>query len=161
MDPRIIKNEKGYQAAVAELEALMESDHADSEATSASIELLALLISKYEEETFPTEKVSPADVVRFLMEERGLAQKDLAEDFGSASRVSDFLSGRRGLSLSTIVSLNRKYHVPFELLIDAGVQRKPRGIVRKKKRAKPNRARLGGASVCTEQAAPYRTKRKK
>ena len=137
MDLRIIKTEDEYEKAASELEALMDAKDADSDEKSARIELLALLIQKYEEESIPTDDVTPVDVVEFIMEQRGLAQKDLAKDFGSAARVSDFLAGRRGLSIPTIVALHRKYHVPMELLIDQNMTRKPRGEgARKAKRSK-------------------------
>lgn len=161
MDPRIIKTEDEYEKAVAALEALMEAKDADSDEKSAQIELLALLIQKFEEESIPTDDVTPVDVVEFIMDQHGLAQKDLAEDFGSAARVSDFLAGRRGLSIPTIVALNRKYRVPMELLIDQTATRKPRGPgARKPKRSKarPSSSHFGSAAVSISHAVPKRKK---
>lgn len=132
MDARILKTEGDYEAAVAEIETLMEASEDDSRAIDR-LELLALLVQKYEDEHFPVGEVTPVDVLKFVMEQRGLAQKDLAAAFGSAARVSDFLAGRRGLSLSTIIALNRDFHVPFELLIDPNAaERKPRGTSAKR-----------------------------
>ena len=42
--------------------------------------------------------MTAVEVVRYLMEENGLTQVDLAPLFGGQSRVSDFLAGKRSLS---------------------------------------------------------------
>ena len=130
METGILKSEKDYEAALAELGELFECEDDDVAARDRA-ELLALLVEKYEAGRYSIPSGSPIDVVRFLMDQHDLDQKDLVDVFGAASRVSDFLRGVRGLSLPTIVALHQKFHVPYEALIDEGAERKPRGIVRK------------------------------
>jgi HTH-type transcriptional regulator / antitoxin HigA len=76
-----------------------------------AIELLTLLIERYEEEHFQVPAASPADVLRFLLERHGLKQRDLARDLGGESVVSEVLSGKRKLNTSHIEALSRRFHV--------------------------------------------------
>lgn len=61
--------------------------------TSAAIELLTLLI-RCEETDYPVPTTDAVSVVRFLIEQQGLTQRDLVQEFGSESAVSMFLARR-------------------------------------------------------------------
>lgn len=157
---RIIRTEGHYKKAVAKLERLME--HPDAEKAGRigdDIELLAMLVEKYEEERFPVGEVKPVEILRFVMEQRDLAQKDLAPLFGGRARISDFLAGRRGLSAATIVALHRELHIPLELLVDKHVTRKPRGIAGR--RSDVTKSRRDGAGMASERPARYLNRRRK
>ena len=70
MHTKIIKSEDEYNRMVAEVERLMDS--ADSDAVAHDrLELLSLLVQKYEDENFPVAAVSPQDVVKFVQSSRG------------------------------------------------------------------------------------------
>ena len=151
---RIIRTESHYARALEELERLLE--HPDAEKSGRigdDIELLSMLVEKYEEAHFPIGEAKPVEILRYVMEQRDLAQKDLAPMFGGRARVSDFFAGRRGLSATTIVALNRGLHIPVELLIDKTAKRKPRGL--------PKSRRSDGASIASERSARYRSRRRK
>ena len=152
----VVTRKRLREAAVAELERLMESkpDSELSEDEGSRIELLGLLIQKWEDEQFGPPKATPRQVLEFVMEQRGLEQHDLADAFGDAARVSDFLAGRRGLSLPTIVALHRQLHIPYEALIDESIRRKPRGVAAK-------RRRVSVPSIAREKPARYRPRRSK
>ncbi len=53
----------------------------------------------------------------FRLEQQGLAPRDLVPLLGSRSRVSEVLSGRRGLSLKMIRALVAGLRIPAELLL--------------------------------------------
>lgn len=76
-----------------------------------AIELLTLLIERYEEEHYTVPKASPADVLRFLIERHGLRQRDLAADLGGESVVSEVLAGKRRLNAAHIEQLSRRFRV--------------------------------------------------
>lgn len=76
-----------------------------------AIELLTLLIERYEEERYAVPKASPADVLRFLIDRHGLKQRDLARDLGGESVVSEVLSGKRKLNATHIEHLSRRFRV--------------------------------------------------
>jgi HTH-type transcriptional regulator/antitoxin HigA len=56
-------------------------------------------------------------VVEFMLEQKGLTRAVLAEPFGGRSRVSDFFSGKRPLSMTQIKALRELLGIPADLLI--------------------------------------------
>jgi antitoxin component HigA of HigAB toxin-antitoxin module len=68
------------------------------------------LIAHYERDKFPSES-TPLDTLKFLIEQHGLTQADLAEDFGGQPNVSSVLSGKRELNLTQIRRLATRFHV--------------------------------------------------
>jgi HTH-type transcriptional regulator/antitoxin HigA len=56
-------------------------------------------------------------VVRFLMEQRGLTQRQLVPQFGSESAVSMFLSGQRKLTLEQVRKLSARFKLPADVFI--------------------------------------------
>ena len=62
------------------------------------IETLAALVMQYEDEIEPDPSRSPAGVLKFLMDERGLRQIDHVPIPGSKSYISQILSGHRPIS---------------------------------------------------------------
>ena len=110
-----IKNENDYQNALNRLEeifdAKMGTKHGDE------LEILSILIDKYENEHFPIEMPDPIEAIKFRMEQMGLKQKDLAEILGFTSRVSEVLNKKRKLTLEMVRNLNTKLHIPTEVLI--------------------------------------------
>jgi len=73
------------------------------------------LIEDFEEKRYRLPRSTPLNVIRFLMEQHGLRQKDLAEAFGTPSIVSEVLSGKRDLSKDHIRRLSERFHVSPEL----------------------------------------------
>lgn len=126
MELRILKTESDYEEAVARVEALMDRPE-DDEAAMRELELLGFLVATFERERLGAGNAKPIEMVKFLMDQRGLTQVDLAPAFGDKARVSDFLAGRRGLSLSTIAALSDLLKIPTDLLVDKDIVRKPRG----------------------------------
>jgi len=76
-----------------------------------AIELMTLLVERYEAERFPLPEAEPVDVLRFLLERNGLSQRDLAPELGSESTVSLVLSGKRQLNRDHIARLSRRFNV--------------------------------------------------
>jgi len=76
-----------------------------------AIELMTLLIEHYESEHYPVPDAEPVDVLRFLLEQNGLAQRDIAPELGSESTVSLVLSGKRQLNREHIARLSRRFNV--------------------------------------------------
>lgn len=96
-----------YTNALIELE---EQRHLSAEDQQYA-RLLAALIEKYENEHYPISASSPAEVVRELLEQNELRQKDLVSLLGSESVVSEIVNGRRPLSKSNIEKLSRRFRV--------------------------------------------------
>jgi HTH-type transcriptional regulator / antitoxin HigA len=113
---KIIKTEDEYQNALQYLNELLDEEDLSSDDRSA-MELLAHLISEYEEEKYPISLPSPIAAILFRMEQMNLKQADLVPYIGSKSKVSDILNGKRPLSLNMIRSLHSGLGIPLEALI--------------------------------------------
>jgi HTH-type transcriptional regulator/antitoxin HigA len=77
------------------LETLAANEKKQTPAMERFIETLTALIKQYENEVEPDPERSPAGVLKYLMEERGLRQIDLVPILGSKSYVNQILSGHR------------------------------------------------------------------
>jgi len=108
--PHLIRNEEQLEAYTKALYGLT-SEPRPTPAQVEAIELLTLLIERYEEEHYSLPKAFPADVLRFLLSQHGLKQRDIAADLGGESVVSEVLSGKRKLNTSHIEHLSRRFHV--------------------------------------------------
>lgn len=80
------------------------------------LELLSLLVHDYEATKFPIDK-PPGRSDPLPHRATGLAPKDLVPLLGGRSRVSEVLSGKRGLSLKMIWALVTGLRIPADLLL--------------------------------------------
>ena len=96
-----------YTKALFELTAKADPTPEQEEA----IQLLTLLIEHYESEHYPVPDADPVDVLRFLLDQNGLSQRDIVAELGSESTVSLVLSGKRRLNRDHIERLSRRFHV--------------------------------------------------
>jgi HTH-type transcriptional regulator/antitoxin HigA len=117
MQPKVIHTEADYQAALQRIDALMDSDPDPASPEGQELELFSVLVERYEEQQYPMDLPTPVDAIRFRMDQQGLKNKDLIPFIGSASKVSEVLSGQRGLSLAMIRNLVKGLGIPAEVLI--------------------------------------------
>jgi len=110
-----IRNEKDYQKALDRLEDIFDAKKGTEEGDE--LEILSILIDRYENEQFPIGMPDPIEAIKFRMEQMGMKQKDLAEVVGFKSRVSEILNKKRKLTLDMIRKLNTTLHIPTEVLI--------------------------------------------
>jgi HTH-type transcriptional regulator/antitoxin HigA len=73
--------------------------------------VLMTLIEAYEEEHHPIPDGSPVEVLRSLMNENDLRQKDLVPIFGAESIVSEVLHKKRTLNKTHIEKLSKRFRV--------------------------------------------------
>ena len=110
-----IKNEKDYQKALERLEMIFDSKKGTEEGDE--LEILSILIDRYENENFPINMPDPIEAIKFRMEQMGMKQKDLANTLGFKSRVSEILNKKRKLTLEMIRKLNEQLNIPTNILI--------------------------------------------
>jgi HTH-type transcriptional regulator/antitoxin HigA len=115
MEISIIKTEDQYQTALNRIEEIFDST-ATSE-TAEELELLTVLVEKYENEHYPIDFPDPIEAIKFRMEQLGYKQKDLAEIIGLKSRVSEIMNKKRKLSIEMIRKLHDRLGIPTEVLI--------------------------------------------
>jgi HTH-type transcriptional regulator/antitoxin HigA len=114
--PRVLHNDaelEAYTDALFQLTAL----ESPSRSVVQAIELLTLLVERYEQEHYSIPAGDPAFVVRFLIEQQNLTQRDLIPQFGSESAVSMFLSGKRSLTLEQVRKLSARFKLPGDVFI--------------------------------------------
>lgn len=120
MKTKILKTEQEYNEACERIYSLINSSENALEPDSPEgeeMELLSLLVEKYEHEHYPTEAPTPIEAIKFRMEQMNLKQADIAPLFGGKTRVSEVLHGKRPLTLKMITLLNRYLGIPLESLI--------------------------------------------
>ncbi|GGO68218.1 ImmA/IrrE family metallo-endopeptidase [Bowmanella pacifica] len=114
---KIIKTEEQYHSYLEECEFLLDKAPSAGSPESDRLDLLTLLIEKYEEQNFPIEPIDPIEAIKFRMNEQGLKQVDLAPYFGTKSRVSEVLSGKRPLTVQMIRALSSGLGISVETLV--------------------------------------------
>ena len=117
MNIKPIKTKKDYEQAMERLELLFDAKKGT--AKGDELEILSLLIEKYEDEKFSIDLPDPVEAIKFRMEQLGLTQSDLANVIGQKSRASEILNKKRKLSLDMIRQLHDKLKIPTEVLIQA------------------------------------------
>ena len=117
MSIKPIHNEKDYDNALDRVDVLMDLNPALGTAESDELEVLALLIEKYEEKAWAISEPDPIEAIKIRMEQMNLKQKDLVPYIGNKSKVSEVLNRKVGLSLSMITSLAKGLHLPLEVLV--------------------------------------------
>jgi len=105
---KIIKNKRDYAHALRSLESVFDETHGD---LAEYAETLSVLIEYYESENFPVERRSGVDVLKFLMDQNDLKQKDLIGILGAKSTVSEILNGKRPLNLRHLRALADTFNV--------------------------------------------------
>jgi HTH-type transcriptional regulator / antitoxin HigA len=114
--PRVIHNDRElamYTQALFQLTSLENPSREEAEA----IELLTLLVDRYEQSHYSLPKADAISVLRFLIEKQSLTQRDLIPEFGSESAVSMFLRGQRKLTLEQVRKLSARFKVPTDVFI--------------------------------------------
>lgn len=114
--PHVIHNDEelgAYTDALFQLTALENPSRCEAQA----IELLTLLIERYEETHYAIPAADAVSVVRFLLEHQNLAQRDLIPQFGSESAVSMFLARQRKLTLDQVRKLSARFKLPADVFV--------------------------------------------
>lgn len=117
MEIRPLHTEADYKEALAAVSALVDADPAAGTHDGDRLEILAMLVERYEAEHFPLDLPDPVAAIRFRMEQEGLTPRDMQPYLGNLNRVYEVLNGKRALSLAMIRRLNRELKIPAEVLI--------------------------------------------
>ena len=112
-----IKNELDYDNALTRVDVLMEINPKIGTPESDELEILVMLIEKYEEKEWAIAEPDPIEAIKVRMEQLDLKQKDLVPYIGNKSKVSEVLNRKVGLSLNMITNIAAGLHLPLESLI--------------------------------------------
>jgi len=111
---KVIKSRDQYDNYCKILDALIFDDSSGSQKED-EIELLTLLIERYDQENSTFEEVDPVRLLKSLMEDHHLKAKDLVNILGvSKGLVSDILNYKKGLSKEVIRKLSSHFNLGQE-----------------------------------------------
>lgn len=114
---RVIKSDDDFRSALSQVDALLDLDPDPGTEEGDRLELLALLVEKYEAEQYTPRLPDPIEAIRFRMDQQHLTQRDLIPFLGSRSRVSEVLSRKRPLTLKMIRALHKNLGIPAKVLL--------------------------------------------
>jgi HTH-type transcriptional regulator/antitoxin HigA len=90
----------------------------------ARLQAQARLIAAYEESKWQRRPVSTPELIRHLMDQHGLTRADMVPILGTPSRVSEVLSGKKGLSMAMVQRLRARFRVSADVLIPPPKQKR-------------------------------------
>ncbi len=114
--PRVITTEVENQQVLSQVEKLMAIADRTPEQDEL-LDLLVVLVEKFEDEYYPIDDASPHDILLHLMEENNLKQADLVGILGSRGVVSEVVNGKRQISKNQAKALSNFFHVDVGLFI--------------------------------------------
>ena len=112
---RPVRTRREYKAVLSVIDRLFDAKPDTDE--GRLVEILAVLVDRYEEEQFPIEAPTPVEAIKFRMEQLGWTNAELAQILGGRNRVSEIFNQKRRLSLNMIRALYKEMGVPPESLI--------------------------------------------
>jgi HTH-type transcriptional regulator/antitoxin HigA len=115
--PRPVRTERDNERYLQVAEHLMNLGERMTPEQRELLELLVVLIERFEAERYSLSAASPVEVVRELMQARGMKLAGLGTLIGSEGVASEILSGKRGLSKTNIRRLAEYFHVSPELFL--------------------------------------------
>ena len=113
--PVVIETEAENERLLAIVEPMMRRDLSPEE--TKLFDLLVKLIEDFEERHYPMGQSSPTETLRFLIDQRGLRQRDIVHLFGSSGVASEVINGKRAISKKQAKSLGDFFHVSPDLFI--------------------------------------------
>lgn len=115
MDISPVRTEEEYENALKEIERLWGAPYGSPEGDK--LDILATLVTAYEEKHYPMAAPDPIEAILHLMESQGLSRRDLEPYLGSRARVSEVLNRRRPLTLNMIRNLQEQLGISADILI--------------------------------------------
>ena len=108
---RPLRSDADLDAAVEVVDELIDRDNL-TPAEQDYLDVLSDLVEAYENEAVPMKTVGDADMLRFLIEQRGVTQTELAKQSRIVeSTISEVLAGKRKLNRTQIGKLAKFFHV--------------------------------------------------
>jgi HTH-type transcriptional regulator/antitoxin HigA len=107
-----IHNQAQYEHMVRLMNSLLDEIGDNEKHPLADLlEIVGDIIGAYEERNYPINDAEPREVLRLLMQQNSLQQKDLAGELGSQSVVSEILSGKREINARQAKALATRFAI--------------------------------------------------
>ena len=115
MDIAPVKTRRDYNRALKEIEGLMDAKRNSPEGDR--LDVLVTLVEAWEAKHFPLDLPDAVEAIKYHMDQKGLAPRDLIPLIGSRNRVYEVLARKRPLTLAMVRRLHEKLGIPAESLI--------------------------------------------
>lgn len=119
--PHVLRNAREYRAAVREIDALLDAEVRRGTPEWDRLRFLSVLVESYEEDQEPIARYeargTPQAAVDFMLGQHGMTRAALTPMLGGSSRVSEFFTGKRSLSIGQIRKLRDALGIPVDLLL--------------------------------------------
>ncbi len=114
-----IRSPEDYSRMVALMDSLLVAtgDNEDHPLSSL-LDLVGDVVEKYEQEHYRIEAAPPKDALRFLMDERGLKQEDLAPLI-QQNNLSAILAGKRKINATLAAKLGKFFGISAAVFVSA------------------------------------------
>ena len=112
---RPIRNDNDLDEALARIEEIFDAEEGTPEDNELAI--LLDLVERYEDIHHPIPAPTPIAAIEFMVDQRGLTRRDLIPFIGSASKVSEVLSGKRDITMAMARALHKHLGIPAEVLL--------------------------------------------
>jgi HTH-type transcriptional regulator / antitoxin HigA len=109
------ETEAENEAAIVLAESLEHRQRTPEEDTL--LDLLIILIEKFEKTTYPLPNIGAEQMLLHLMEARNMKQEELVGVIGSRGVVSEIVNGKRSISKAQAKVLGELFHVSPSLFI--------------------------------------------
>jgi HTH-type transcriptional regulator / antitoxin HigA len=113
----VIQNEADHADAKKLIEKLIGSSDPQDRARMVA---QARLVEAYERTQWPRTAPTLPALLTYLMDQHSLSRADLVPLLGTASRVSEVLTGKRELSMTMVRRLRERFHISADLLVSRG-----------------------------------------
>ena len=114
---KLLKTPEQHADALERIRQLAVRGEHLTESQQDEMEVLIVLCEKYEKETQPVAPPTPLEAIKFRMGQMGYKQKDLARLVGGASRASEIMNDKRGLTTEMIRRLRDEWGIPSDSLL--------------------------------------------
>jgi HTH-type transcriptional regulator/antitoxin HigA len=111
VSPAIIETGEENDRVLAIVERLIAKAEKRTPEEDAILNLLVHLVEEFEGKAYPMREAAPAEMIAFLLEQRGLKPVALTEVLGSRGRVSEILAAKRSVSKEQAKKLGDFFHV--------------------------------------------------
>lgn len=112
-----VRSRSDYDRARATIDMLLdEVGEQEDHPLAEVLDYLGVQVRAWEDTHVRIPKAEPCELLRFLMDQHGLRQEDLA-DCAPQSRISEILNGRRAISKRIAKALAERFHVSAALFL--------------------------------------------
>ena len=110
--PEPIKNDEDYERTNSEIRKLLKRGDRLTVEEDRLLDLLTVLVERYDDEHYQIPRAQPHEVIQFLMADRELRNRDLIPVLGSSGVTSDVIGGKRRPSEAQIQRLAAFFGAP-------------------------------------------------